>query len=634
MSCARSGTARFRSNGSRAGHFSGTRHRLVQLVRPEADARGHDDPGRIARAGWGSIHLRIVQGVISRRDSAPYSLFSRYWTTSNCSGPTAASSVEPGGAGARDEGLHDALLQELVEAGPELLGVGGIGIRDVGEDLRGEARDLVKEDRAVLGEGVADAEGVVADKADDVARVGLVDGLAVLAEELVRGREADRLSGLRVQDRHVALELAGADAHEGDPVAVPGVHVRLDLEDEGRELVEGDGDLDRSASRDRAAGLRRDRVLEEAVQEELDPEIVDRAAEEDRRLLAGADRRQVDRDARAVQHLELLLDLLEGRVIELGARDGILERGDLDRRPVGAARHALKKVHLLAAPVEHPPERRAVPERPDHGRGLDPEHGLELVQEGDRVAGRPVALVHEREDRDPAAAAHLEELARLRLDALGGVDHHEDRVDRRQHAVGVLREVLVAGRVQQVHDPPAVVELQHGRADRDPALLLELHPVRRRCPLVLPVLHRAGKVDRVAVEQELLRQRRLARVRVRDDREGASARDFGGKGHRESAIKIPRDRPWKPFRDVAAPHFGLLRLAGTAIIRECPFPLSSSRPTPTPGCCPDIRGFSRTRSRRRFPPSATGRSWSAATAQAASWEPGSATAARRSSGAG
>ena len=109
-------------------------------------------------------------------------------------------------------------------------------------------------------------------------------------------------------------------------------------------------------------------------------------------------------------------------------------------------------MHLLGAAVEHPPERRAVAERPDHRRGLEAEHVFQLIEQRDRIARRPVALVHEREDRHPAAAADLEELAGLGLDALGGVDHHEGGVDRGQHAVGVLREVLVAGGVEQVDD--------------------------------------------------------------------------------------------------------------------------------------------------------------------------------------
>jgi hypothetical protein len=132
-----------------------------------------------------------------------------------------------------------------------------------------------------------------------------------------------------------------------------------------------------------------------------------------------------------------------------------------------------------------------------------PEDRLELVEERDRVARRPVALVHEGEDGDPAPAADLEELAGLGLDALARVDHHEDRVDRGQDAVGVLGEVLVAGRVEEVDRVAVVVELQDGRADRDARAALQLHPVRGRGPLVLAVLDRAGQVDRVPVKQEL-----------------------------------------------------------------------------------------------------------------------------------
>jgi hypothetical protein len=53
-------------------------------------------------------------------------------------------------------------------------------------------------------------------------------------------------------------------------------------------------------------------------------------------------------------------------------------------------------------------------------------------------------------------------------------------------------------------------------------------------------LHFAGKLDRAAEQQKLFGQRRLARVRVRDDREGAAAADFLCKwfGHRG---RIPVD---------------------------------------------------------------------------------------------
>ncbi len=42
----------------------------------------------------------------------------------------------------------------------------------------------------------------------------------------------------------------------------------------------------------------------------------------------------------------------------------------------------------------------------------------------------------------------------------------------------------------------------------------------------LAPLHRARKLDGAAVQQQLFRQRRLAGVRMRDDREGPPLADF------------------------------------------------------------------------------------------------------------
>jgi hypothetical protein len=44
-------------------------------------------------------------------------------------------------------------------------------------------------------------------------------------------------------------------------------------------------------------------------------------------------------------------------------------------------------------------------------------------------------------------------------------------------------------------------------------------------------LHLAGELDRAAEQQQLFGQRRLAGVRVRDDREGAALGDLIGGGH-------------------------------------------------------------------------------------------------------
>src|SRR5262249_15623513 len=60
------------------------------------------------------------------------------------------------------------------------------------------------------------------------------------------------------------------------------------------------------------------------------------------------------------------------------------------------------------------------------------------------------------------------------------------------------------------------------------ALALDLHPVRADAPAVAARLDLAGELDGAAEEQQLLGQRRLAGVGMRDDGEGAPARDLAG----------------------------------------------------------------------------------------------------------
>ena len=63
-----------------------------------------------------------------------------------------------------------------------------------------------------------------------------------------------------------------------------------------------------------------------------------------------------------------------------------------------------------------------------------------------------------------------------------------------------------------------------------PRALLHLHPVGAHVALLRLVPHRPGELDRPRVEQELLGQRGLARVRVGDDGEGTPPRRLLGDG--------------------------------------------------------------------------------------------------------
>ena len=120
---------------------------------------------------------------------------------------------------------------------------------------------------------------------------------------------------------------------------------------------------------------------------------------------------------------------------------------------------------------------------------------------------------------------------RLRLDAARRVDQHDRAVGGEQRAVGVLAEVLVARRVEQVDRVAAVRELQDRRGDRDPALALELHPVGGRRARAAARRNLTGRHDRSAVQQKLFGERRLAGVGVRDDRERPPLGDFRAEIH-------------------------------------------------------------------------------------------------------
>ena len=198
-----------------------------------------------------------------------------------------------------------------------------------------------------------------------------------------------------------------------------------------------------------------------------------------------------------------------------------------------------------------PAKRAAAADRPGQRRGVERQRLLDLVEQVERIARLAVHLVDEGDDRDVAQPADLEQLARARLDALGGVDHHDRGIDRGQRAIGVFGEVLVAGRVEQVEDAVGIFEGHHRGDDGNAALALDAHPVRTGLAAVGLGAHFAGELDRAAEQQQLFGERRLARVRVRDDREGAPARDrvqfshglrvFGEARRLLSAGRAPRE---------------------------------------------------------------------------------------------
>ena len=135
---------------------------------------------------------------------------------------------------ARDvEHLQQPFLFELPEALVELL-VARVLEAGTPEVFRRKTRHVEKPQRLAGMERVADRELSRVDEAENVAGVGDADGLAIAAEEAVGARRPQRLRHPAVEDHHVLLEPAGADADERDAIPMAGIHVRLDLEHEAR----------------------------------------------------------------------------------------------------------------------------------------------------------------------------------------------------------------------------------------------------------------------------------------------------------------------------------------------------------------------------------------------------------------
>jgi hypothetical protein len=187
-------------------------------------------------------------------------------------------------------------------------------------------------------------------------------------------------------------------------------------------------------------------------------------------------------------------------------------------------------LHRVVHEVIHALERFTHADRPRHRRALDLQHAFDFVEQFDGRAAFTVELVDEREDGRAAQAADVEQLDGLRFHAVDGVDHHDGRVDGRERAIRVFREVFVARGVEQVDDVVAALvlvrKLHHGRRDRDAALLFHLHPVGGGMAVGLARAHGASHLNGAAKPQQFFRQRGFTRIRVGNDGERPAAPDL------------------------------------------------------------------------------------------------------------
>ena len=325
---------------------------------------------------------------------------------------------------------------------------------------------------------------------------------------------------------HAALKLAGADAQERNAVTVVLVHVGLDLEDKAAELLAAR--LDQLTALRVLAGQRGGGQAQELLQERLHAEVRQSGAEEHGGQLAVLHGVEVKLLGSAVQQLDVL-----GQLFMVGSADQVVQAGVaqlgldlLDHLDAVGAAIALKGQHAPGIAVIDALEVLAAADGPVHRVGLDAEDFFNVLHQLKRVAGLAVHLVDEGEDRDVAQRADLEQLDGLGLNALGGVNDHDGGIRRHQGAVGILTEVLVAGRVQNVDALALIVELQNRRGNGNTTLLFNVHPVGHRMLGALLALDRTRGLDGPTVEQELFGECGFTGVGVRDDRKCAPGFDF------------------------------------------------------------------------------------------------------------
>ena len=307
-------------------------------------------------------------------------------------------------------------------------------------------------------DGIAYCELSRVDETENVTRIRHVDGLAVAAEEAICARCAQLLSDAAVRQHHVLFEAARAYSHERDSIAVPRIHVRLNLEDEAAESIVGGVHHARIA---RARGRRR-RQLDERLKKRLEAEVRQRAAEEYRSLNADQIFFYVEVGSSRSDDIERLAEMCIDVFANHLAGGRIVERRHVDGRAVLPLRLAFVEMQHLALDVVHTAKVFCIANGPVDGSRCDAQGRLDVVHQRQRVFGGPVELVDERQDGQPMTPANLVELSRLRLDAVRGVDHHHDTVGGNERAVRVFAEVLVAGGIEERHATTLDLELERG----------------------------------------------------------------------------------------------------------------------------------------------------------------------------
>src|SRR5207244_265070 len=154
----------------------------------------------------------------------------------------------------------------------------------------------------------------------------------------------------------------------------------------------------------------------------------DRRAEENRRLPAGQEFGDLEGMACRAHELDVM-----AKCANLGREKCVEPRIAEPFDQLAVVAYALlarsEAPQALAHEIENSTEALSHPERPADRSTIDLEHRFDLLQQCHGLAHFAVEFVDERYDGCRTQPAHLEQLDRLCLDALGCIDHHHCRID-------------------------------------------------------------------------------------------------------------------------------------------------------------------------------------------------------------
>ena len=252
-----------------------------------------------------------------------------------------------------------------------------------------------------------------------------------------------------------------------------GIHIRLNLEYKAREVVLGG--LHTALIGIPGHGGRSPR--NQTIQHVIPTKVAQVGTEEHRGQLAGQEQLLIELMGGSLHKLDFITQIL-GITTQSLIQIRVIQTGDHSLLLNGMPLSALVENHLIPQQVVYTLEVFAVTNRPGDRCAGNLENLFHLIHQFDGITGIPVQLVHEGEDWRIPQAGNLHQLDGPLLDTLGTVNHHQTGIHCRQGSVGILGEVFVTRRIQQIHQLAAVRKLHNRGRDRDAPLLLHLHPVR------------------------------------------------------------------------------------------------------------------------------------------------------------